>query len=259
MLSRHNRNRQQQEPLIDWVAIRRFALAGGTLLAITASVIFVFLLLDRPVATIQVDGPFARVNASQIEAEVLANIHGGFISLDLDGLSMTIRRLPWVDQVRIKRLWPNGLHIALVEQRPAARWGESGLLNVRGELFIDDSRHVPAGLPFLGGPPGTEGEVVDRFLAARSYLLPHGIDVVGLVRDQRGAWEMTLNNGVVIRLGRRDVDQRIRRYSELVLKVVSADPESVEYVDMRYSNGFAIGWRKQDEAAVAARLTAHSG
>ena len=39
MLKRRNRKRQQQEPLIDWDAIRRFALAGGTLLAITASVI----------------------------------------------------------------------------------------------------------------------------------------------------------------------------------------------------------------------------
>ena len=259
MLNRRNRKRPQQEPLFDWVAIRRFALAGGTLLAITASVIFVFLLLDRPVATIQVDGPFARVNASQIEAEVLANLHGGFISLDLDRLSTTIRRLPWVDQVRISRQWPNGLHITLIEQRPAARWGASGLLNVRGELFIADSRHVPAGLPLLAGPPGTEAEVVKVFLAARSYLLPHGLDVVGLVRDPRGAWDMTLSSGVVIRLGRHRVDQRIRRYGDLVLEIIGADPGRVEYVDMRYSNGFAIGWRKQDEAAVAARLTAHSG
>jgi len=259
MLNRRNRKLQRYEPLIDWVAIRRFALAGGTLLAVTASVIFVFLLLDRPVASIQVDGPFARVNASQIEAEVLANMHGGFISLDLDGLSRTIGRLPWVDQVRIRRQWPNGLHITLIEQRPAARWGETGLLNVRGELFIADSRHVPAGLPFLAGPPGTEAEVVKRFLEARSYLLPHGLDVVGLVRDPRGAWDMTLSNGVAIRLGRHRVDQRIRRYSDLVLDIVGADPGKVEYVDMRYSNGFAIGWRKQDEAAVAARLTAHSG
>ncbi|MCZ6500182.1 MAG: cell division protein FtsQ/DivIB [Gammaproteobacteria bacterium] len=259
MLKRRNRKRQQQEPLIDWDAIRRFALAGGTLLAITASVIFVFLLLDRPVASIQVDGPFARVNASQIEAEVLANMQGGFISLDLDSLSARIRRLPWVDRVRIRRQWPNGLHITLVEQRPAARWGESGLLNVRGELFIDDSRHVPAGLPYLAGPPGTEIEVVNRFLAARSYLLPHGLDVVGLVRDPRGAWDMTLSNGVAIRLGRHRVDERITRYGDLVLEIVGADPGKVEYVDMRYSNGFAIGWRKQDEAAAAARLTAHSG
>ncbi len=259
MLKRRNRKRQRQDPMIDWVAIRRFALAGGTLLATTASVIFVFLLLDRPVATIQVDGSFARVNATQIEAEVLANLHGGFISLNLDGLSTTIGRLPWVDQVRIRRQWPDGLHITLIEQRPAARWGESGLLNVRGELFIDDSRHVPAGLPFLAGPPGTEGDVVERFRAARSYLLPHGLDVVGLVRDPRGAWDMTLTNGIVIKLGRHRVDERIRRYGDLVLEIVSADPGRVEYVDMRYSNGFAIGWRQQDEAVPAAQLTANSG
>lgn len=258
MIKKRNRKRPQQEPLVDWHAIRRFALAGGTLLAISGAVIFLFLLLDRPVADIQVDGPFARVNASQVEAEVLANLHGGFISLDLDGLSATIRRLPWVDQVRIRRQWPNSLHITLIEQRPAARWGETGLLNIRGELFIEDSRHVPAGLPALAGPPGTESEVVSRYLTARSYLQPHGLAVTGLVRDPRGAWDMTLSNGIAVRLGRYRVEQRIRRYSDLVLEIVSPDPGKVEYIDMRYSNGFAIGWRKQDEAAIAA-LNVRSG
>ena len=259
MPKKRNRKRRPQEPLFDWYAIRRFALAAGTLLSLTAAVIVLFLLLDRPLTTIQVDGPFARVNASQVEAEVLANMHGGFISTDLAGLADKIRDMPWVDQVRIERLWPNGLHITLFEQQPAARWGETGLLNVRGELFTDDSRHAPAELPLLVGPAGTEQEVASQYLAARRLLLPHGLDIASLQRDPRGAWVMQLSNGITIRLGRQRVDQRIARFCDLVLSLVRHDLSRIEYVDMRYTNGFAIGWQTPAEAVVTTRSTARSG
>jgi hypothetical protein len=57
------------------------------------------------------------------------------------------KRLPWVEHARIQRRWPNSLHVTVIEQTAAARWGESGLLNTRGELFVKSATHVPAELP----------------------------------------------------------------------------------------------------------------
>ena len=45
--------------------------------------------------------------------------------------------MPWVDAVSVQRAWPRGLHVLVIEQVAAARWGETGLLNTRGELFVD--------------------------------------------------------------------------------------------------------------------------
>lgn len=260
MIRKRNRKHREKIPTIDWSGIRRMALAGGTLFAVTGGVVVMFLLLDRPISTIQIDGPFARVNASQVEAVIVDGIRGGFISTDIEGLAATVRSLPWVDQARVTREWPDGLRITLVEQSPAARWGESGLLNTRGELFIEDTRHVPAGLPALHGPAGSQREVALRYLAIREQLLPRGIDIASLGRDPRGAWTMTLNNGVTVRLGRRDIDLRLARFTGLVLDVVAPDLAGLDYVDMRYSNGFAIGWEQPQSAAHdAAQSTARSG
>jgi cell division protein FtsQ len=46
-------------------------------------------------------------------------------------------------------------------------------------------------------------------------------------------------------LGRRDVDERIDRFIHTASQVIAHRLTEVNYVDMRYSNGFAIGWRNQ--------------
>jgi cell division protein FtsQ len=59
---------------------------------------------------------------------------------------------------------------------------------------------------------------------------------------------MTLTNGVDIRLGRRDVDQRTGLFLDVVANIITGRAADIEFVDMRYSNGFTIGW---NDGAVA--------
>jgi cell division protein FtsQ len=61
--------------------------------------------------------------------------------------------------------------------------------------------------------------------------------------DERGAWEFDLDNGVTVRLGRRQVDERFEQFLATALKLVTQRASDIAYVDMRYTNGFAIGWR----------------
>jgi len=150
-----------------------------------------------------------------------------------------------VDHARVQRHWPNSLHVAVIEQKAAARWGESGLLNTRGELFVKEAAHVPAELPRLNGPEGTESQVAQRFLAIQGRMLEAGLRIAALRLDDRGAWEMDLDSGVTVRLGRKQVDERIDRFIKTTSTVIAHRLSDITYVDMRYANGFAIGWRNQ--------------
>ena len=129
------------------------------------------------------------------------------------------------------------------EQIPAACWGERGLLNTRGELFVTAARHVPAELPRLSGPEGQYSIVASRYLEIRESLIPGGLDVRRVHVDPRGAWEMTLASGIEIRLGRRDVGDRIQLFLDVAAGIVARRAPEIEFVDMRYSNGFTIGWK----------------
>ncbi len=59
----------------------------------------------------------------------------------------------------------------------------------------------------------------------------------------------------VARLGRRDLDERFYRFFAVVAPTLAAELKRVDYVDLRYTNGFAVGWRDgppENLAAVAA-------
>lgn len=200
-------------------------------------------LLDRDISSIEISGPFQRVSALNIEAAISDEIEAGFVGADIDRIQAKIVALPWIDQARVARRWPSRISISVTEQVPAAVWGESGLLNTRGELFVTDLRHVPAELPRLSGPDQRSSEVATRYLAVREQLIPLGLDVRRVHMDARGSWEMTLGNGIEVRLGRRAVADRTSLFLDVVADIITSRAADIDYVDMRYGNGFTIGWK----------------
>ena len=257
MLGRPKNRRKPQEarwqlPRINW---RALGVLLGVPAFIAAGALAVASVLDQPIETVAVAGRFQRVAPVDVERVVKTQVHGaGLLSVDLAAVRRAIHTLPWVDTVSVQRAWPRGLEVLVIEQTAAARWGERGLLNTRGELFDSDERHIPPELAQLSGPEGEQPAVAQRYLAAEGRLLQAGLRLTALRLDARGAWEIDLANGVTVRLGRRQVDERFEKFMNTALKLVTQRGEDIAYVDMRYTNGFAIGWRGN-----AARATGKDG
>ncbi len=131
----------------------------------------------------------------------------------------------------------------MIEQQAVARWNSTDLVNTHGDLFPGNSRFAPPELPQLAGPPGSEADVVARYLAVQGRIVESGVRLTALKLDARGAWELQLDDGVTVRFGRRQVDERFERFLTVALRVVCQRAADIAYVDMRYSNGFAVGWR----------------
>ncbi len=250
MLGRPKNRRKPREarrrlklPAIRW---RYLGIAAALLAVLGLGVGAVSWALNRPIETVAVEGRFQRVTPGDVERVVKACVRGqGLLGVDLARVRAAIHTLPWVDAVSVQRAWPRGLTVLVIEQTAAARWGERGLLNTRGELFDADERHVPPELAELSGPEGKEALVAQRYLAAEGRLAQAGLRMSALRLDARGAWEFDLANGVTVRLGRRQVDERFEKFMTTALKLVQQRAQDISYVDMRYTNGFAIGWRGQ--------------
>ena len=82
-----------------------------------------------------------------------------------------------------------------------------------------------------------------RYLAAQGQLIEAGMRLTAVRLDARGAWEFDLDNGITVRLGRRQVDERFARFVAAGVGQIAAHASDIGYIDMRYTNGFAIGWR----------------
>lgn len=254
-MARKQAKRRKQKQVKKWSMPKiRVSLIVGPLLAV-ATVVGTFHLsssmLDREIRSIEVSGPFQRVTALQIEEAISDELEDGFVSANLARIRQRIVDLPWIDSATVARRWPSRLKISVTEQVPAAIWDDSGLLNVRGELFVKSVRHLPAELPRLSGPQGRSGDVARRYLAIRDRLIPVGLDLSRVHLDPRGAWEMTLRNGVEVRLGRRDVEDRTELFLDIVADIITSRAADIDYVDMRYSNGFTIGWNNGSNTPIS--------
>jgi len=226
----------------------------GLLATLVATFYGAQVLLDHPVRQLEIEGAFQRVTPIQVEAALAPGLDRGFLSTDLGELQRRVEALDWVANAEIARQWPDTLTIRIVEHQVAARWGEAGLLNTQGELFANDARHSFPELPRLDGPPGSEREVARRYLALRGRLAEANLALEALIMDGRGAWRIELESGQQIRIGRRDIDQRLNRLFQVVAPILAVEFDRVSHVDLRYTNGFSVGWLPENGLQVAGGL-----
>jgi len=248
--SKRNRRKPEGGPKLPWarlaalfdVDLRKALGVSAAIIVGTVALWGAAVALDRPIKTVEVGGQFQRVAGVTIESAVKPFRGAGFLSVDLDALQAALEKIPWVDRARVERRWPSAVRVVITEHIPAARWGENGLMNTRGELFLRDAQRIPPELPQLIGPDGTQEEVAKLYLETYPRLLAVGMRLSKVELDPRGAWQLTLANGVSVRLGRQEVHERLERFIRVASPMVAARSGEVSYIDLRYSNGFSVGW-----------------
>lgn len=204
-----------------------------------------------PVQTVRVGGELVHVGRASLRETVAPFAAAGLLRVDLGEVRSALEVLPWVDRAEVRRAWPDALEISIQEQQPVARWGDKALVNHRGELFYPPVAQWPGGLPELSGPDGNAAEIASRFSELRNLMAPLGIELTALVQDERRSWRLRLGNGIDIRLGRRQTAERLLRFMRLYPRVLAARAGEIERVDLRYTNGFAVAWRKGADSAGA--------
>jgi cell division protein FtsQ len=189
-----------------------------------------------------------QVTAEQIAHAARSAVVGNFFTVDLEATRTAFEKLPWVRTASVRRQWPDGLSLTLEEHEAAACWrqpsgNDGSLVNVQGEVFVADLPENASALPRLSGPEGSSAEILARHAEFNSVLA--GIDrrVVAVTLSPRRAWQLKLDDGVAIELGR---DQERHPSAERLARFV-AHYESIKtrlgavrVADMRYPNGFAL-------------------
>jgi cell division protein FtsQ len=195
--------------------------------------------------TLQVEGRLRYVVPGDVQVVAKPHLQAGFFDLDLRAVHAAVLGLPWVERAEVRRRWPNGVVVRIWERQPLARWGETALISNAGDRFTPAPGTLPSGLPALTGPEGTERLLVESLLHFGEVLAPAGLKVAAIDIDARGAWTVTLDIGLVMRLGRDRIEERLRRFADTAVPTLGDRIEQVTYVDLRYGNGFAVRWREQ--------------
>lgn len=195
----------------------------------------------RPIFDIQrviVAGEIRNADPAFLAAVVQHDLRGTFFTIDLAAAREALRRVPWVRQVSVRRLWPARLEIAVTEHEALGRWNDTALVNKQGEVFDAESGEE---LSDLYGPDGTAAEVAARYREFAASLPARQPSIDSLSRSARGAWDVKLEDGMTIALGREQVGERWARWIQVTERYRDRIGQGGELaaIDMRYANGFA--------------------
>lgn len=196
-----------------------------------------------PLKSVRVPNSLQRVTQEELREAILPHVNKGFLGLDMPAVRRSVESLPWVRRVSVRRHWPDTLEVRVEEQQPLARWADKGLINRDGELFSPPADQIPADLPVLEGPEQTQAELAEKYTEMQRILGAVGLRIIRLTMSARRAWDLRLDNGLVVVLGREEAYPRLLRFVRVFPAVLKAQMEHIERVDLRYTNGFAVRWR----------------
>jgi cell division protein FtsQ len=190
-----------------------------------------------PVRQVEVTGEARHVTRAQVEAIVRNELKGTFFTLNLAHARRSFEKLPWVREVKLRRHWPDRLEVSVTEHVPLARWGSTALVNAQGEIF---RAAYDGKLPVFIGPAGSSKEIAIQYEFFRRNLSAIGARPVLVQVTPRRAWQVRLDGGPTLELGREDVEARLARFLEVHGRTLGVLARRIDYVDLRYPNGFAV-------------------
>lgn len=204
-----------------------------------------------PLKQVVVVSPLDQVTRTQIEYAVQHSLAGNFFTVNLDGMRGAFEKLPWVRKASVRRRWPDGIEIEIEEHVAVARWqnsaGEARLVNRQGEVFaaaLPGSASGPSVLPLFGGPEGTAPQVLARYQEFSQLLAPLGRLPRAVLVSPRQAWQLRLDDGLVLELGRDQsnysIHDRLERFAGTYAGARARLNAPIAAIDMRYPNGFAL-------------------
>ncbi len=168
---------------------------------------------------------------------------GTFMTVNVNAIQTQIRLMPWIRQVTVRKQWPDELKIHLVEYVPYVRWNDQNMMDEKGQVFsLPMDLGSKTEYPMLYGPQGTQTQVLNEYRQFKTILEGRDLKLKAISMTARNAWQLTLDNDVRVELGKQDILARLNRFLELYPILQQTTDKRVDYVDLRYASGAAVGW-----------------
>ncbi len=196
-----------------------------------------------PVHHVSVHGA-VHVDHQKLQESLLPLMSGGFFSLRPAKIREHLLQMPWVADAQVMRIWPDEVVIAIHEREPVAYWNQNGLMSAAGIIFSPDKKTFPSALPAFIGPEGMQLTLLDFYRQMNVQLQPLGTHIAKIEFTPMQSVNVQLANGIWLHLGHKDILTRMNHFVKVYSHIVGNRADKVDYVDLRYADGFAVRWKK---------------
>ena len=165
-----------------------------------------------------------------------------FFNFKISYLILELEKSEWVRNVNIRRVYPNEVRIIVEEHEPVAIWNRKKYINSFGESFYIEK--ITKNLPLLLSEEERIDIVFNYFSQFNKNLKENGIDqtISKIEENEIRSLTIFLNSGFYIKLGSKDLESKINLFFKVYKSLKTRDLKKIRYIDMRYSNGFSLGF-----------------
>lgn len=215
---------------------------SGLMALVLAGTGLAWVKLNQPVRTVRVVGELTPGEQNEIRTAIEASLGQGLLGINLASVQADIHSLSWPRKVTVRRAWPTALEIHVEKDLAVAVWGDAGYLTSDGRVmqFPDVAKGLPGFVCARSRPP----EAMEVYGLLQQTLMNTNLQVSVLRESELGEWEVELDNGLRVLLGRQALADRMRRFSLAFEHELHDRFDMVRYVDARYANGVAVRWKE---------------
>ena len=208
------------------------------------------------------------LDTQEIQQAIKTTLNGTTLSTDLKMIVELILDNPWVEQVVVRRVWPDTIVLRLQERRIIALWNNEHLISELGEVtnipvsnYRELEKKLGCYLIRIEGPKDFLSKVVTRAEETNNLLTTINKQLLHLRLTKQFSWEGKTTGGMTLRFGGDDLqgpmnyrlENFTKSYSSLANKLAEKGTGSSEihYVDLRYAKGFAIRTKNKKNNSLA--------
>ncbi len=214
-----------------------------------------------PLKHINVEGELINTHPSQVQKAIAQVISSSnILRVDVSKAVAAAQALPWVENAKINRRWPDTLEVRVNERVISARWNVDSWLDQTG-VAVTLPDYNDESLPKLRGADGSQKEVLKKYRLFEKIVGKYGLTVMELSRSERGSWNVHLQainseaqetaladdqgtdrESFKVILGRNDPANRVERFGRLYSERFHNVVDQISVVDMRYPDGVSVRW-----------------
>ena len=166
-----------------------------------------------------------------------------FFNIKLDYLKNSIEKVGWVKNAYIRRSYPNEVIIFLEEYNPVAVWNNDFYISENGYIF--SANKIEKKLPKISSFSNRNVIIFEYFSLISDGILKNKINekILQIKENEIRSLTVLLSSNIAIKFGSQNIKERIAIFFKAYKTLKSSDLKKIRYIDMRYSNGFSIGWK----------------
>ena len=166
-----------------------------------------------------------------------------FFNFKINILKKEIEKVSWVKSADIRRVYPGEIKIYIEEHIPIAIWNNESYMNNIGDIFFVND--IKKNLPIISSNQSGNKIMFEYFSLLLKYISDENFDIKIKKIEENDIRSLSayLSSGIIVKFGSKDIRNKIHTFIKVYKTLNTSDLEKIRYIDMRYSNGFSIGWK----------------